>query len=72
MRTLINGRKLIDGMGNAIEGAAVLIDGDRIDSVGRQVLLAELERWSVEQQGNLQLASIRPEASEERDDLCAR
>ncbi len=36
MRTLIKGRKLIDGMGNAIEGAAVLIDGDRITAVGRQ------------------------------------
>jgi imidazolonepropionase-like amidohydrolase len=36
MRTLIKGRKLIDGRGNAIEGAAVLIDGDRITAVGRQ------------------------------------
>ena len=36
MRTLIKGRKLIDGKGNAIEGAAVLMDGDRITAVGRQ------------------------------------
>ncbi len=36
MRTLIKGRKLIDGNGNTIEGAAVIIDGDRITAVGRQ------------------------------------
>ena len=34
--TLIKGRKLIDGKGNAIEEAAVLMDGDRITAVGRQ------------------------------------
>ena len=36
MRTLIKGGKLIDGNGNTIEGAAVLMDGDRISALGRQ------------------------------------
>ena len=44
MRTLIKGRKLIDGKA-AIEGAAILIDGDRITAVGDPLLdISSLQR----------------------------
>lgn len=36
MPTLIKGRKLIDGKGNSIANAAILVEGDRIAAVGRQ------------------------------------
>ncbi len=44
MRTLIKGRKLIDGKA-AIEGAAILIVGDRITAVGDPLLdISSLQR----------------------------
>ena len=37
MKTLIKGSKIIDGKGNAIDQGALLIDGERIVGIGRQV-----------------------------------
>ncbi|MBQ12009.1 MAG: hypothetical protein CMJ45_10725 [Planctomyces sp.] len=53
MTILIRAGKLIDGKGGAIENAAILLDGDRITALGRQVDIQPAEGVEVIEAGDL-------------------